>query len=136
VKFRLPTRVRLLCSLLAATLLALGSLAAARAACTSERFTVEGTPLTIALCLTSVQLDQATGSRIARVEATTSTPTHTASAQLALLLPLESTVAHAPASIELAPVGLIGTLHLTLHVAPPNVTIDSALLTPGAVILK
>ncbi len=110
--------------------------ATARAACTSERFTVEGSPLTIELCLNAVTLDPSTSSRIAHVEATTSTPTRSATASLALLLPMGSTASHAPASIELAPVGLVGTLHLTLHVTPSSASIDSALLTPGAVIIK
>ena len=110
--------------------------ATARAACTSERFTVEDSPLTIELCLNAVTLDPSTSSRIAHVKATTSTPTRSATASLALLLPMGSTASHAPASIELAPVGLVGTLHLTLHVTPSSASIDSALLTPGAVIIK
>lgn len=130
-------RRRTLGSLLAlAAALSLGSVGSARAACSSERFTVERTPLSIQLCLSSIAVDPAAGSRIAHVEATTSTPTRSATAQLALLLPVGSSPAHAPATIELAPIGLVGTLHLTLHVAPASVTIDSALLTPGAVIIK
>ncbi len=137
MKFPLFARRRSLGSLFAlATALWVGSLGIARAACSSESFTVEGTPLTIQLCLASLTLDPTAASRVAHVEATTSTPTRSATAQLALLLPVGSAPAHAPASIELAPVGLVGTLHLTLHVAPTTVTIDSALLTPGAVIIK
>ena len=119
-----------------AVALAFASPAVARAACTSEAFTVEGSPLSIELCLTSVTLDPATSSRVAHVAATTSTASRSATAQLALLLPMGSTAAHAPATIELAPVGLVGTLHLTLHVTPNSASIDSALLTPGAVIIK
>ena len=116
--------------------LAIASPALARAACTSEAFTVEGSPLSIELCLLSVTRDPSTSSRVAHVEATTSTPSRSANAQLALLLPMGSASANAPASIDLAPVGLVGTLHLTLHVTPDSASIDSALLTPGAVIIK
>ncbi len=119
-----------------AAMLAVASPALAQAACTNEGFTVEGSPLSIELCLRSVTLDPATSSRTAHVEATTSTPSRSATVQLALLLPMGSASANAPASIELTPVGLVGTLHLTLHVTPDSVSIDSALLTPGAVIIK
>ncbi len=137
MKSPLFARRRSLGSLFAlATALWVGSIGIARAACSSESFTVEGTPLTIQLCLASLTLDPTAASRVARVEATTSTPSRNATAQLTLLLPLGTAAAHAPASIELAPVGLVGTLHLTLHVAPTTVTIDSALLTPGAIIIK
>ncbi len=137
MKSPLFARRRSLGSLLAlAAALWVASLGSARAACSSESFTVESTPLTIELCLASITLDPSAASRVARVEATTSTPARNATAELTLLLPLGTAAAHAPASIELTPVGLVGTLHLTLHVAPTTVTIDSALLTPGAVIIK
>ncbi|MGC8484517.1 MAG: hypothetical protein ACP5O6_02625 [Candidatus Baltobacteraceae bacterium] len=131
-----PRRRRLAPLVALAAAIAVVAPGIARAACTSERFTVEGSPLTIELCLNAVTLDPSTSSRIAHVEATTSTPTRSATASLALLLPMGSAASHAPASIELAPVGLVGTLHLTLHVTPSSASIDSALLTPGAVIIK
>ncbi|HUY11228.1 MAG TPA: hypothetical protein VMV73_03105 [Candidatus Dormibacteraeota bacterium] len=130
---RKPSLARFAAAVIALSLLALGE---ASAACTTQRLTVERAPLDITLCLRSMVVDTQAGSRTAHIDATYTTPGRRVVQALNLILPSQSGAGRAPASIALAPLGLTGTIHLTLLIDSSQAQVDAALLTPGAVILK
>lgn len=118
---------------LALTLLPLG--AGAQSHCSRETLSVRGTPLTVTYCVASAPANVAgeaslpvTGSYAARGSSFSRTTT------------LRFVEGEGPArtieNVDLSPLGLTGTLHLTLLYSGGTVRVETALLTPGAVVIK
>lgn len=118
---------------LALSLLPLG--AGAQSHCSRETLPVRGTPVTVTYCVAGARAQAAgetslpvTGTYAARGSSFTRTTT------------LRFVEGEGPSrtieNVDLAPLGLTGTLHLTLLYSGGTVRVETALLTPGAVVVK
>jgi hypothetical protein len=119
----------------AALLLALPLAAAAAPQCSHETLDVQGTPVTISYCLTSQGQVNAGEDRLP-VQAVYSTTANSFSRSSTMRFVISAGPSRLLESVDLAPLGLTGTLHLTLVYTDGFVRIQSALLTPGAVRIK
>jgi hypothetical protein len=122
-------------SLAAALLLAGVPLAAPAQPCSRETLTVRGVPVTIGYCITGDPVAAGAASVIPVAESF-SAPGVAFTRQTTLRFISSEGPSRVIESADLAPLGLTGTLHLTLALAGGAIHIESALLTPGAVIVK
>jgi hypothetical protein len=122
-------------SVVAAVLLAAIPMAAtAQAHCSRETLTVRGTPVTISYCPSA---PAAAGPEVSvPVEGTFSSPSGSFSRASTLKFVSGEGPARVVQNVDLAALGLTGTLHLTLVYASGEVRVESAMLTPGAIIIK
>jgi hypothetical protein len=118
-----------------ALLLALPLAAAAEPQCSHETLDVQGTPITISYCLANQGRSDG-GEQSMPVQAVYSTTATSFSQTSTMRFVTSAGPARLLQSVNLAPLGLTGTLHLTLVYAGGFVRIESALLTPGAVRIK
>jgi hypothetical protein len=119
-----------------AALLAIFPLGAgAQPHCSRETLPVRGTPVTIAYCITGQHAAPA-GEEDLPVQATYSTAATSFTRSSTMRFVTSAGPARLLESVDLAPLGLQGTLHLTLVYASGLVRIQNALLTPGAVTIK
>jgi hypothetical protein len=103
--------------------------------CTQETLTVEGTPVTVAYCITGQP--RSNGSEeIVPVSATYSAPGGTFRRSTELHFLADEGVSRVLESLDLSKVGLTGTLHLTVAYSRGLVRLEGALLTPGAITIK
>jgi len=105
-------------------------------ACSRETLSVQGTPVTIGYCVTGPL--RANGAAEVIVPVTLAYSAAGGSVQRPLELHFLSGegVSRVLQSLDLRPVGLTGTLHLTLEYARGLVQVEGALLTPGAITIK
>jgi hypothetical protein len=103
--------------------------------CTQETLTVEGTPLTVAYCVSG--RPHPNGSEeIVPVSATYSSAGGTLRRSAELHFLAEEGVSRVLESLDLTKLGLTGTLHMTLAYSGGLVRLEGALLTPGAITIK
>ncbi len=116
-------------------LIASPSAASGQAPCSHETLSVLGTPVAVGYCVEASKPAGA-GEVALIVAASYAGGGHT----IARTTTMRFLTAEGPSrlleSIDLAPLGITGTLHLTLVYAGGLVRVESALLTPGAVIVK
>lgn len=127
------TRVLLL---FIAALASTGSHVLAAPACTQERLTVEGVPVTFSYCITGPLRSTGSEELIVPVTATYGAPGGTLSRTSELHFIAGEGVSRVIESLDLTKVGLAGTLHLTLAYSHGVVRLEGALLTPGAITVK
>ena len=123
--------------MVAAALLAIfPSVASAQDHCSRETLTVRGTPVTIAYCVAGEPAKGAGNALVMNVQGNFSA----AGGSFSKSGPMRFIAGDGPSrvleNVELAQLGLQGTLHLTLVYTGGQVRIESAMLTPGAVTIK
>jgi len=121
-----------------AAVLAASTASAAPAAdsCTQETLSVEGTPVAIGYCISGAPRANGAEEVIVPVVATYSAPGGTLRRPIDLHFIAGEGVSRVLESLDLAKVGLSGTLHLTLAYSRGLVRVEGALLTPGAITIK
>ncbi len=121
---------------LALLLIALPATASAQSGCSKETLTVRGTPVAIAYCLLSPPTKAAGSELVVPVSATYSANGDTISDKPVLRFIAAEGPSRVIQDVALAKLGIDGTLHLTLVFRGGAVSIESALLTPGAITIK
>jgi hypothetical protein len=112
-------------------------LAGAATPCTQETLTVQGTPVTIGYCIAGRPRPTGAQELIVPVAATYAARGGTTFARSEDLHFLAGEgISRVIEHLDLAKLGLTGTLHLTLAYAHGVVRIEGALLTPGAITVK
>jgi hypothetical protein len=129
----MPT-IRALTILVAAA--AATSLPASAASCSQQTLSVQGTPLTIGYCVSGAPRATDGAEVIVPVTATYSAPGGSIRRALELHFLAGEGVSRVLQSLDLARLGLAGTLHLTLAYSHGLVEVEGALLTPGAITIK
>lgn len=104
--------------------------------CTSETLGVQGTPVTIAYCVTGPPRSTGTQEIVVPVIGTFSATGRSVSNTGELHFLSGERVSRVLQSLDLTTLGLQGTLHLTLAYAQGLVRVEGALLTPGAITIK
>jgi hypothetical protein len=108
----------------------------AATACTQETLTVESTPVTIAYCITGQPRANGAEEIVVPVSETYSAPNGRLQRTIELHFLADERVSRVLETLDLAKVGLTGTLHLTLAYSRGLVQVEGALLTPGAITIK
>lgn len=108
----------------------------AAAPCSQETLSVQGTPVTIGYCISGALRSNGTAEVIVPVVVTYSARGALVQRSSNLHFLAGEGVSRVLESIDLASVGLTGTLHLTLDYAHGIVRVEGALLTPGAITIK
>jgi hypothetical protein len=119
----------------AALALSLRLPAGAAAPCSRETLQVHGTPVTISYCVTGPGTGQI-GEEDLPVQATYSDGGTSFVKTSVMKFATNVGPARLLESVDLAPLGITGTLRLTLVYAQGTVRIQNALLTPGAITIK
>ncbi len=104
--------------------------------CTQETLTVEGSPLTVAYCVSATPRANGADEVIVPVSARYAAPGGTLARAIELHFVAGEGVSRVLESLDLTKVGLTGVLHLTLAYAHGLVRVEGALLTPGAITIK
>jgi hypothetical protein len=104
--------------------------------CTQETLSVQGTPLTIAYCVTGALRANGAAEVIVPVTLTYSAPGGSVRRSAELHFLSGERDSRVLQSLDLAGAGLTGTLHLTLDYSHGLVRVEGALLTPGAITIK
>jgi hypothetical protein len=120
---------------LAALLAAIPAAASAQDHCSRETLSVRGTPVTIGYCLTAPAAQSGPEVTLA-VAATYASAGGSFEEHRTMRFITGEGPARVLENVNLARLGLTGTLHLTLVYAADRVEINSAMLTPGAIIVK
>jgi hypothetical protein len=124
-------------ALWAATVASAGAYnAGATAACTQQTLSVRGTPVSIGYCVTGAPRATGAAEIIVPVVATYSAPGGSVRRSIDLHFLADEAVSRVLESFDLQPLGLTGTLHLTLAYSRGLVQVEGALLTPGAITIK
>jgi hypothetical protein len=104
--------------------------------CTQETLTVEGAPVTIGYCVSGPLRANGADEVVVPVTASYSAPGGTLRRPIDLHFIAGEGVSRVLQSLDLAKLGLTGTLHLTLAYSHGLVRLEGALLTPGAITIK
>ena len=122
-------------SLVVAMLLAaLPAAAVSQEHCSRETLTVRGTPVTVTYCPSA---PAGSGTEVTvPVAATYASPSSSFSRNSTLRFVSGEGPKRVLENVDLADLGLTGTLHLTLVYTAGEVRIETAMLTPGAIIIK
>jgi hypothetical protein len=124
-------------SLAAAIALAATAIPAAAASpCTQQALTVEGASLTVEYCVSGAPRSNGSAEVIVPTTATYTTARASQRRAVDLHFIAGEGVSRVIESLDLAPLGLTGMLHLTLAYSRGLVTLEGALLTPGAITIK
>jgi hypothetical protein len=110
--------------------------ASAATGCTQQTLSVRGTPVSIGYCVTGAPRATGAAEIIVPVVATYSAPGGSVRRSIDLHFLADEGVSRVLESVDLQPVGLTGTLHLTLAYSRGVVQVEGALLTPGAITIK
>jgi hypothetical protein len=103
--------------------------------CTKETLPVRGTPVTVSYCVSGSH--KAPGSELlVTVAATYSAPGGSFTEDPVLHFIAAEGPSRVIEDVDLTKLGTAGTLHLTLIYKGNQVSIESALLTPGAITIK
>jgi hypothetical protein len=121
-------------ALLAAVLALVPPPAGAQDRCSHETFAIRGTPVAIALCI----LSESRAGNVTTIDVASTYGTRDASfTQRSTLRFIDGEgPARALESVSLSQIGVAGTLHMTLLYNGSDVSVEHALLTPGAVTIK
>lgn len=129
-------RMKASLSLVAAALAAVLPLAAgAQSPCSRETLSVRGTPVTITYCVAG-PAGKAGSEVTLPVSGTYAAAGGRVSRQTTMRFVQGERPSRTLENVDLAPIGIGGTLHLTLLYSGGAVHIESALLTPGAIVVK
>ena len=109
--------------------------AAAAASCSQQTLSVEGSSVTIAYCVRATPSVKGS-EEIVPVTATYSAPNGSIQRAIELHFIAGEGISRVIQSLDLVPLGLTGTLHLTLAYSRGLVEVEGALLTPGAITIK
>lgn len=110
--------------------------AAAEDHCSRETLAVRGTDVTVSYCLAAPPQRVGSQELALDVDGSYSSSGGSFSRRATLHFVSGEGPSRVLQNVELAPLGLSGTLHLTLVYSGGLIRIESALLTPGAVIVK
>jgi hypothetical protein len=102
--------------------------------CSRDAVTLRGVPVSIGFCIVAKTASSAVSTVV--VEATYSSKTASFSQRSSVRFITGEGPARALESIDLAPLGITGVLHMTLLYDGNDVTMEHALLTPGAIAVK
>jgi hypothetical protein len=105
-------------------------------ACSQETLSVQGKPVTIGYCVTGALRANGAAEVIVPVTLTYSGPGGSVRRSSELHFLAGEGASRVLQSLDLAGVGLAGTLHLTLLYSHGLVQVEGALLTPGAITIK
>ncbi len=105
-------------------------------ACSQATLSVQGTPVMIGYCVTGALRANGTAEIIVPVTLTYSAAGRSVRRPLELHFLSGESVPRVLQSLDLRPMGLTGTLHLTLDYTRGLVQVEGALLTPGAITIK
>lgn len=103
--------------------------------CTEQTLAVEGSSVTIGYCVSGSPSVKGS-EEIVPVTATYSAPNGSIRRAIELHFIAGERVSRVIQSLDLTPLGLTGTLHLTITYARGLVDVEGALLTPGAITIK
>jgi len=109
---------------------------AAAQACTQETLTVRGTPVTIGYCVHGAARSAGGDEIVVPTVASYGAPGGSFSRSRQLHFVAGEGVSRVIENLDLAPLGLTGTLHLTLAYSGGLIHVEGALLTPGAITIK
>jgi hypothetical protein len=115
--------------------LALASAAPAQSLCSHETLMVENTPLAVTYCVAGSPVN-APSELDVPVKGTYSTARGSIHRTTTLRFVTGAAPARVLQNVGLAPLGLRGTLHLTLVYRQGTIRVEGALLTPGAITIK
>ena len=104
--------------------------------CSQQTLSVQGAPLTIAYCINGPTRAADGAEMVVPVTVTYSAAGGSVRRSAELHFLAGEGVSRVLQSLDLAPVGLSGTLHLTLAYSHGLVQVEGALLTPGAITIK
>ena len=110
--------------------------AAAAPACTQETLNVRGTPVTIGYCISGAARSAGGDEIVVPTVASYGAPSGSFSRTIQLHFVAGEGVSRVIENLDLARLGLTGTLHLTLAYSGGLVHVEGALLTPGAITIK
>ncbi len=110
--------------------------AVAAPACTQETLDVRGTPVTIGYCISGAARSAGGDEIVVPTVASYGAPGGSFSRARQLHFVAGEGVSRVIENLELARLGLTGTLHLTLAYSGGLVHVEGALLTPGAITIK
>jgi hypothetical protein len=108
--------------------------AAAAERCSHDAVTLRGVPVTIGFCIVGSSTSSAVTT--VAVQATYSSKSASFSQHSNVRFITGEGPARALESIDLGPLGIVGVLHMTLLYDGNEVTMEHALLTPGAIAVK
>ncbi|HVA28394.1 MAG TPA: hypothetical protein VNF68_09450 [Candidatus Baltobacteraceae bacterium] len=127
--------MKILPILAAALALLLPAVASAQGQCTHETLSVRGIPVTIGYCITGAAA--VSGPEVSLpVSSSYAAPGGSFSQASTMKFIQGEGPTRLLQSVDLAPLGITGTLHLTLVYGGGAVRIENALLTPGAITIK
>jgi hypothetical protein len=110
--------------------------ATAASQCSQQTLMVEGSPVTIGYCVSGPAHANGVEEVVVPVAATYSAPGGSIHRAIELHFIAGEGVSRVIQSLDLAALGLTGTLHLTLAYSRGLVDVEGALLTPGAITIK
>ena len=108
----------------------------ARANCSAQTLTIEATAVTVSYCINGVTRATGTQEISVPVVESYSSSSHSLRRASELHFLAGEGVSRVIESLDLAQLGLTGTLHLTLAYVEGLVQVEGALLTPGAITIK
>lgn len=103
--------------------------------CSHETVTVRGVPLSVGFCIAGAPVTAHSVATVA-LEATYASKSSSFVQRSSVRFITGEGPARALESIDLRPLGINGTLHMTLLYSGNEVTMEHALLTPGAITVK
>jgi len=118
---------------LALSCFAAGPLGAATTACSSDAFSVDGTPLLVEICTPA---EAPAGGKLALTERFTAKGQPPFERALTIDLLPKAGTSRTIDDVPLAKLGLARTLHLTVVYTSGSARLEHALLVPGAIALK
>lgn len=110
--------------------------AAAAPACTQETLNVRGTPVSIGYCVEGAARSAGGDEIVVPTVASYGAPSGSFSRARQLHFVAGESVSRVIENLDLARLGLTGTLHLTLAYSGGVIRVEGALLTPGAITIK
>ena len=108
--------------------------AAAQNRCSHDAVTIRGVPVAIGFCIAGATASSAVAT--VAVEATYTSRSASFQQRSSVRFITGEGPARALESVDLAPLGITGVLHMTLLYDGNEVTMEHALLTPGAITVK
>lgn len=104
--------------------------------CSTQTLTIEATAVTVSYCVNGVSHATGTQEIAVPVVETFASSSHSLRRSSELHFLAGEGVSRVIESLDLAQLGLAGTLHLTLAYVDGLVQVEGALLTPGAITIK
>jgi hypothetical protein len=104
--------------------------------CSTQTLTIEATAVTVSYCVSGTTRAIGTQEIAVPVTETYASASHSLRRSSELHFLAGEGVSRVIESLDLTPLGLTGTLHLTLAYVGGLVQVEGALLTPGAITIK